>query len=59
MRSYVAPMNKRIQQQLGLEQNELAKILGPNVINDVVIATGVMTMIAMAMVVLSSFVRPL
>lgn len=35
MRSYVAPMNKRIQQQLGLQQNELAKILGPNVINDV------------------------
>jgi len=35
MRSYVAPLNKRIQDQLGLEQNELAKILGPNVINDV------------------------
>jgi hypothetical protein len=35
MRSYVAPMNKRIQDQLGLEQNALAKVLGPNVINDV------------------------
>ncbi len=35
MRSYVAPLNKRIQDQLGLEQNELAKVLGPNVINDV------------------------
>lgn len=35
MRSYVAPLNKRIQNQLGLEQNELAKVLGPNVINDV------------------------
>ena len=35
MRSYVAPLNKRIQEQLGLEQNELAKVLGPNVINDV------------------------
>ncbi len=35
MRGYVAPLNKRIQDQLGLEQNELAKVMGPNVINDV------------------------
>ncbi|QDU25732.1 hypothetical protein ETAA8_08020 [Anatilimnocola aggregata] len=35
MRSYAAPLNKRIQDQLGLEQNALAKVLGPTVINDV------------------------
>lgn len=35
MRSYAAPLNKRVQDQLGLQQNELAKVLGPNVIADV------------------------
>ncbi|WP_425618183.1 hypothetical protein NA78x_001882 [Anatilimnocola sp. NA78] len=35
MRSYAAPLNKRIQDQLGLEQNALAKVLGPSIINDV------------------------
>ena len=37
LRSYAAPMNKRIQQQLALEQNELAELLGPQVIADVAI----------------------
>jgi hypothetical protein len=27
MRGYASPMNKRVQDQLGLQQNELAKIL--------------------------------
>lgn len=35
LRSYTAPLNKRTQDQLGLQQNELAKILGPNIISDV------------------------
>lgn len=35
LRSYVSPINKRTQDQLGLQQNELAKVLGPNVIADV------------------------
>jgi hypothetical protein len=35
LRSYLAPMNKRVQNQLGLEQNVLADILGDQVISDV------------------------
>jgi hypothetical protein len=35
MRGYAAPVNKRVQDQLGLQQNELAKILGPSIISDV------------------------
>src|SRR4029078_789087 len=35
LRSYLAPMNKRVQNQLGLEQNLLAELLGDQVISDV------------------------
>jgi hypothetical protein len=35
LRSYVAPMNKRVQNQLGLEQNLLGELLGDQVISDV------------------------
>jgi hypothetical protein len=35
LRSYLAPMNKRVQDQLGLEQNLLAELLGDQVIADV------------------------
>jgi len=35
LRSYLAPMNKRLQNQLGLEQSALAEILGDQVISDV------------------------
>jgi hypothetical protein len=35
LRSYVAPMNKRVQNQLGLEQNLLGELLGDHVIADV------------------------
>jgi hypothetical protein len=35
LRSYVAPMNKRVQDQLGLETNVLADLLGEQVIGDV------------------------
>src|SRR5262245_13206327 len=37
LRSYVAPLNKRVQQQLGLEQNLLGELLGGQVISDVAI----------------------
>jgi hypothetical protein len=37
LRSYVAPMNKRSQRQLALEQNALAELLGDQVIADVAI----------------------
>jgi len=37
LRSYVAPMNKRAQRQLALEQNALAELLGDQVIADVAI----------------------
>ncbi|HEY2413849.1 MAG TPA: hypothetical protein VGI40_16480 [Pirellulaceae bacterium] len=35
LRSYIAPMNKRVQNQLGLEQDKLADLLGDQVISDV------------------------
>jgi hypothetical protein len=35
LRSYLAPMNKRVQNQLGLETNVLADLLGEQVIGDV------------------------
>src|SRR5262245_37284414 len=35
LRSYIAPMNKRLQGQLGLEQNVLGELLGDKVISDV------------------------
>jgi hypothetical protein len=35
LRSYLAPMNQRVQRQLGLEQNKLAELLGEQVISDV------------------------
>jgi hypothetical protein len=35
LRSYVAPLNKRVQEQLGLEQNLLGELLGGQVISDV------------------------
>lgn len=35
LRSYLAPMNKRVQGQLGLEQNLLGELLGDQVISDV------------------------
>jgi hypothetical protein len=35
LRSYIAPMNKRLQNQLGLEQDKLADLLGDKVISDV------------------------
>jgi hypothetical protein len=35
LRSYLAPMNKRVQNQLGLEQNLLGELLGDQVISDV------------------------
>jgi hypothetical protein len=35
LRSYLAPMNKRVQNQLGLEQNVLGELLGGQVISDV------------------------
>jgi hypothetical protein len=35
LRSYLAPMNKRVQAQLGLQQNLLAELLGDQVIGDV------------------------
>jgi hypothetical protein len=35
LRSYIAPMNKRLQNQLGLEQNVLGELLGDKVISDV------------------------
>lgn len=35
LRSYLAPMNKRVQNQLGLEQNVLGELLGDQVISDV------------------------
>lgn len=35
LRSYLAPMNKRLQGQLGLEQNVLGELLGDKVISDV------------------------
>src|SRR6185295_15471028 len=35
LRSYIAPMNKRLQYQLGLEQNVLGELLGDKVISDV------------------------
>jgi hypothetical protein len=35
LRSYLAPMNQRVQRQLGLEQNVLAELLGEQVISDV------------------------
>jgi hypothetical protein len=35
LRSYLAPMNKRVQNQLGLEQNVLGELLGDRVISDV------------------------
>jgi len=35
LRSYIAPMNKRVQDQLGLEQDKLADLLGDKVISDV------------------------
>src|SRR5262249_19627450 len=35
LRSYLAPVNKRVQNQLGLEQNLLGELLGDQVISDV------------------------
>ena len=35
LRSYLAPMNKRLQNQFGLEQNVLGELLGDKVISDV------------------------
>jgi hypothetical protein len=35
LRSYLAPMNKRLQEQFGLEQNLLGELLGDQVISDV------------------------
>jgi len=35
LRSYLAPINKRVQNQLGLEQNLLGELLGDTVISDV------------------------
>jgi len=35
LRSYLAPVNKRVQNQLGLEQNVLGELLGDRVISDV------------------------
>ncbi|MEX2176328.1 MAG: hypothetical protein WD872_18340 [Pirellulaceae bacterium] len=37
LRSYIAPMSKRVQRQLGLEQSVLAELLGDRVIADVAI----------------------